>query len=122
MKKSHPFPIVLASVSLMISSLASVSAEEKIDALIKTEVLEINESDDELIKLLKEKRNTALAELTAMNHEYQVGARAVDSLSEASRRFLNSEMELTEKRADRIALYEKYIDFRKVLEKSAELR
>jgi hypothetical protein len=97
--------------------------EEKEPALLKAKPLEPAKGDDELRKLQKERYNAALKEVQLRYEYVKAGkALALDVIADASRRLLDAELDLAEKPADRVAVYEKQLEFAKDVEKIIEAR
>jgi len=99
-----------------------VGKEEKAPAFLKAEPLKIEAGDDELTKLLKERYNAAVAELQARNKALESGNGTVEDIFGAARKVLRSELALSDKPADRIAVREKYLELERAAERIATTR
>jgi RNA polymerase sigma factor (sigma-70 family) len=72
-------------------------------------------SAEAMRKLLKERRDMAELEVKVRYAQYLAGAQAVtlDLILEGSKRLLKAELELSEKKADRLAAYEQFVKLTK---------
>ena len=96
--------------------------EEKAPAVLRAEPLKIEAGDDELTKLLKARYNAAVAELQARSKALESGNGTVEDIFGAARKVLRSELALSDKPADRIAVREKYLELERAAEKVATIR
>jgi hypothetical protein len=94
----------------------------KFPAVMRYEPLKAEVGDDELRRLLKERFNAALSELQARYMEYTAGKASIEHLMEASRRLLDSQLELIDKPSDRVAAHEKHVEITKLVEENAKTR
>jgi len=78
--------------------------------------------DDALRKLLKERYNAALNEVSFRLQRVQAGTETPDELIPAARRLVESGLELNDKPADQLALLEKDVVLTKYLEKITRAR
>jgi hypothetical protein len=99
-----------------------VGKEEKAPAVLTAKPLKIEAHDDELHKLLKERYNAAVAELQARSEEVKSGHGSIEQLFDAARKVLRSELSLSDKPADRLAVLEKHLELEHAAEKVATTR
>ena len=96
--------------------------EEKGPAVLSAKPLKIEAGDDELHKLLKERYNAAVAELQARCEEVRSGPGSTEKLFDAARKVLRSELAISDKPADRIAVRGKQLELEQAAEKMAIAR
>jgi hypothetical protein len=96
---------------------APPAPQPDLPALVTARPLEPARGDDELRKLLKERSNTAVRELRATDQEFRAGRILWGRVFDSSRRVLHGQLELADRPAERVAAYEKYLDFIKEVEK-----
>jgi hypothetical protein len=89
----------------------------KLPAILTTEPLKEDPKDDELRKLLKARYNAAVAEMKARFKEFEAGRGRVDSMLGASKRLLESGLELSAGPNDRIKLLEQFLEMAKEAER-----
>jgi hypothetical protein len=97
------------------------AADETFDVPIP-KLKKIADSDDDLEKLLKGRFNEAVGVLTLRVQTYQAGRGTFEQVFEAARHVLRSELDLTEKQAEQVAVREKFLTLAKELERIAKLR
>src|SRR5262249_20172181 len=98
------------------------SPEEKLPAILTPEPMKAAPGDDELRKLLIARYNAAVAEMQARYREFLAGRSSLDSMIEPARHLMDSQLEVTEKPADQIAVREKYLELMKGFEKLQQAR
>ena len=95
----------------------SGQAEDKLPAILSAEPLKEDPKDDELRKLLKARYNEAIAEMKARFQEFEAGKGALDTMLGASRRVLESGLELSDNPRERVKLLEQFLEMAKEVEK-----
>jgi hypothetical protein len=96
--------------------------EDKLPAVMSAEQLKIDAGDDELRKLLKERYNAAVAEMRARYRQLESGGGTLEDVFGAARKVLRSELALSDKPANRIAVRAKYLELEQAAEKVATTR
>jgi len=125
--------LILAPLLILVGGLAVPSeavpsqdkkpaGKEAAPAVLKAEPLKIEPGDDELAKLLRQRYNAAVAELQARNKALESGNGTVEDSFGVARKVLRSELALSDKPADRIAVREKHLELEQAAEKIATIR
>jgi RNA polymerase sigma factor (sigma-70 family) len=96
--------------------------EEGLPKLLDAKPIRVDRQDDELQKLLKERYNEALAELSVCSQLYQVGRIPYDQLVDAAKRLVTAGLELKDKPDEKVALLRQYVEMMKGFEKITETR
>jgi hypothetical protein len=97
-------------------------SEAELPALLKAEPVKADPQDDDLRKLLKERYNEAVAEMSERSRQMRAGSTTFDSCFVAAQRLVPAGLELSEKPADQVALLEKYVALAKQYERLLEDR
>jgi hypothetical protein len=114
--------ILAALVLLGAAAVGRAADEDKLPAVLDNKPLEPAKGDDEERKLLKERYNAALRELQSRFLIFEAGKGTLETLSDAAKRVLDSELELCVKPAERIGVREKYLELARVAEKVQQAR
>lgn len=79
---------------------------------------------EEMRKLLKERRDMAELEVKVRYDKYRAGAQdaTLDLVLEASKRLLKAELELSEKKVDRLAAHERLVELTKHMSQIVEAK
>jgi hypothetical protein len=85
--------------------------------LLKAKPIKVDSKDDELHKLLKERYNEAVGEMTHLYQMHQLGHATLDEVYGAGRRLVKAGLELKEKPEEQAALLRQYVEVMKHLEK-----
>jgi len=103
MLRTMSIALLWVSVGLAAEPLAPGSSVSE-PSLFSMKPISIQEDDDELLRLLKERHNAALRKLQADYAEMKLGfAISVDQLIDGARRVLNSKLEICKSQSERIA-------------------
>jgi hypothetical protein len=94
--------------------------EETWPAFVAHRRLEVNEKDDNLTKLLKERHNAGQRELRSRYVYWLQGAETLPQVYEAARRVIEARLEAEGPAADRLAILKERADFARVVEKQAK--
>jgi hypothetical protein len=115
--------VVLAvPCGLALLPLRVAAADEKTPAVLDAKPMEPAKGDDELHKLLKERYNAALEEVQVRFKQVIAGTGNPDELARAGRRLLHARLELCEKAADRVPVYEQQLELARMVEKIQKAR
>jgi hypothetical protein len=85
--------------------------------LLKAEPVKADPKDDDLRKLLKERYNEAVAEVSVRYQRVFSGADTPDVVVDGAERIVKAGLELNDKPADQAALLANYVEFMKAMEK-----
>ncbi len=92
----------------------------KVRAIVESKALEPRKGDDELQKLLKERCNTAVTVLRVRYDEYMAGRTVLPELIRAFGKVRDSQLDLTNKPEERIAILTLDVELGREAEKFAE--
>jgi hypothetical protein len=115
--------LILAALAVLgAAAVGRAADDDKLPAVLDNKPLEPAKGDDEERKLLKERYNAALRELQARFHVFEAGMGALETLFDAAKRVLDSELELCLKPAERVGVREKYLELARAVEKIQQAR
>ena len=83
--------------------------------------VDVNDSDDELLKLLRERFNAAVGEVQTRLEEFRVGRSPIGFVSAAAARMLRSEKEIEQDAERRSVFFAEYVELTKMIEEFAEV-
>jgi hypothetical protein len=99
-----------------------LAEDDKMPAVLDAKPMEAAKGDDELHKLMKERYNAALEEVRVRFKQFLNGIGNPNELGHAGRRLLHARLELCEKAAERVPVYEQHLELARMVEKIQKAR